>query len=152
MDPTTNRAENETRDSVSLAADIVTAVADSTGVDPLDLPSLHDAVDAECLADYLEYDQDGRDVAFPYAGHCITVTAAGAVTAVPLSVIASPASLASKLADSTAVDTARGWQWEPFSGYHSTQYDRGTGERTLVYGEHGGGAWIESDDATPVEA
>ncbi len=151
MDPTRNRAANYTPDSISLAADIVGAVADSAGVDPLDLPSLHEAVDAECLADYLEYDQDGQDVAFPYAGHCVTVTAAGAVTAVPLSAIASPASIVSRLADSTAVDTSRGWQWEPFGGYHSAQYDRGGGERTLVYGEHGGGAWIESDDAVPVE-
>ncbi|MBX0286678.1 HalOD1 output domain-containing protein [Haloarcula salinisoli] len=151
MGPTTNRAENQTPDSVSLAADIVTAIADRTGIDPLELPSLHDAVDAECLADYLEYDQDGQDVAFPYAGYCVTVTAAGAVTAVPLSAIASPASIASRLADSTAVDTSRGWQWEPFGGYHSTQYDRGAGERTLVYGEHGEGDWIESDDAVPVE-
>jgi len=152
MSPSTNQTENCTLDSVSLAADIVVTVADRAGIDPLDLPSLHEAVDAECLADYLEYDRDGQEVAFPYAGYCVTVTASGSVTALPLSAIASPASIASRLADSTAVDTARGWQWEPFSGYHSAQYDRGAGERTLVYGESGAGAWIESDEVIPVEA
>ena len=152
MRSSTNRTENDTPDSLSLAADIVGAVADSAGIDPLDLPSLHEAVDVECLAEYRKYNQDGRDIAFPYAGHCVTVSASGSVAAVPLSTVASPASIASRLADSTSVDTSSGWQWEPFSGYYSVQYDRGAGERTLVFGEDGPEAWIESDDAIPVEA
>lgn len=148
MDPSTNH----TPDSRSLAADIVAAVADSADIDPLDLPSLHDAVDTACLADYLEYDRDGRDIAFPYAGYCVTVSASGSVAAVPLAAVASPASIASGLADSTSVDTSRGWQWEPFSGYYSVQYDRGAGDRTLIFGEDGPDAWIESDDTIPIEA
>ncbi|MDS0282497.1 HalOD1 output domain-containing protein [Haloarcula onubensis] len=148
----TNRTENWTPDSASLAVDIVTAVADRAGADPLDLPPLHDAVDLECLAEYLEYDQDGRDIVFPYAGYSVTLTAAGAVAVVPLSAATSPAAIAAALADSTVPDPARGWQWEPFGGYHATRYDRGDGERTLVYGDRDAGAWIESDEAVPVEA
>jgi|GEM_PF-2132676 hypothetical protein len=151
MRPYVNRTESRPLDSASLAADIVSAVADRTGADPLDLPALHDTLDVDALADYLEYDHDGGDIVVPYAGYCVTVTPSGVVTAVPLSAITSPAALAAALADSTVPDPACGWQWEPFSGYYGAQYDRGTGERTLVCGEHGDGAWIESDEAVPVE-
>lgn len=147
-----NRTENRTYDGASLAADIVSAVADRTGADPLELPALHDTVDVDALADYLEYDHDGGDIVVPYAGYCVTVTPASVVTAVPLSAITSPTAIAAALADSAVRDTAFGWQWEPFSGYYGAQYDRGTGERTLVCGKHGEGDWIESDEAVPVDA
>lgn len=152
MRPSTNRTANRRLDSASLAADIVSAVADRTGADPLDLPALHDTLDVDALADYLEYDHDGGDVVVPYAGYCVPVTPAGVVTAVPLSTVTSPAAIAGALADSAVLDTACGWQWEPFSGYYSAQYDRGEGERTLVCGEHGEGAWIESDETVTIEA
>jgi hypothetical protein len=152
MRPPTNRTACWTPDSRSLAADIVTAVADRAGVDPFDLPQLHDAVDVDRLVEYIEYDQDGEDIVFPYAGYSVTLSPRGAIAAVPLSALVSPAAIASALAGSAVTDTARGWQWEPFSDYHSARYDRGEGKRTLVYGVSGEGAWIESDESIPVEA
>jgi hypothetical protein len=62
---------------------IVTAVADATGVDVLDLPPLYDAVDPEALGALVEHADadDTLRVEFRFAGCVVTVRGDGSVAA-----------------------------------------------------------------------
>lgn len=57
---------------------VVTAIADQTGVDVLDLPPLEDSVDTDALAALLDSGSAPK-VEFPYDGHAVTVDADGRV-------------------------------------------------------------------------
>ena len=78
-------AENET-----LTETIVIAVADATGVDPLDLDPLYDSVDPDALGRAFEStDEDGTattdQLTFAYADCEVTVRADRSVVAAPTS-------------------------------------------------------------------
>lgn len=57
---------------------ILTKVADKTDTDVLELPTLHDTVDAEKLDGVIE-SLDNGSISFTYYGENITVTSDGAV-------------------------------------------------------------------------
>lgn len=67
---------------------VVLAVADATETDALDLASLNDSIDPDCLDRLFEPKQDGTPregghVTFPFAGHHVTVHSAGKVVLDP---------------------------------------------------------------------
>jgi hypothetical protein len=65
----------------SPAESVVAAIATAAGTDPLDLPPLNDAVDADALnaifADTRGSDQRSGSVAFEYSGYEVTVDGDG---------------------------------------------------------------------------
>lgn len=69
--------ERETR---TVAERVVQAVATTTDTDPLELPTLYDAVDPDALASLVEGMSDG-EVVFAYAGCEVTVTYDGGICA-----------------------------------------------------------------------
>lgn len=60
------------------SARVVQAVAAATDADPLELPPLQDAVDADALNVLIEHVSDG-EVSFAYADTFVTVDSAGEV-------------------------------------------------------------------------
>ncbi|QKY19167.1 hypothetical protein B4589_001780 [Halolamina sp. CBA1230] len=66
------------RDNQGVAERVVGAVATVSGVDPLVLPPLYDAIDPDALDALVEGMTDG-EVVFTYAECEITVTAAGVI-------------------------------------------------------------------------
>lgn len=63
---------------------VVTAVAERQGVDPADLPPLHESVDPDSL-DSLFGDRDptGLDLRFPYAGREVRIRDGSVVVGEP---------------------------------------------------------------------
>lgn len=60
----------------SISSRIVWAVADDMGIDPADLPPLHDTVDTDALDALVDHDSDRRGgctVRFFYAGRTVRV-------------------------------------------------------------------------------
>ncbi len=66
-------------DADTLGMTIVEAVADATGVDPLDLEPLYNVIDQEALVSLFQAGATG-EVRFSYHGCAVTVTADGAVS------------------------------------------------------------------------
>lgn len=69
---------------------IVMAVAEAKGVDPLDLPSLHDCIDPDAIEAFFGTDQNGAEanesvseLRFSYAGQEVSVRPGGQVTVGP---------------------------------------------------------------------
>lgn len=63
-----------------LSTDVITAIADEEGVDPMDLePPLYEVVDLDALEMLFDRDADGRFV-FSYNGYDVTVTSGGEVS------------------------------------------------------------------------
>jgi len=75
-------------DSDSLTVAIVSAVAESKGVAPVDLPPLYNAIDVDALsalfAPTSSEDRDSGQASFEYAGRAIDVNADGTVAVSPL--------------------------------------------------------------------
>lgn len=68
-----------------LSTDVITAIADEEGVDPMDLePPLYEVVDLDALEMLFDRDADveGRFV-FSYNGYDVTVTSGGEVSVSP---------------------------------------------------------------------
>jgi len=88
MTPSTWESTQGSVDASSLTVQIVDAVADAAGVDPLDLPPLYDTVDPDLLADYVDRCRrlggPSDRVAFDYADHRVEVTTGGAVEVLSL--------------------------------------------------------------------
>jgi len=65
--------EDQANDSIT--GDIISAVADEAGVDPLELPPLYTAVDGDALATLCDTPRKNTPltVEFEYAGYLITV-------------------------------------------------------------------------------
>jgi hypothetical protein len=58
---------------------VVSAVADATGTDPLELPPLGNVVDPEALNDLVDCgrNSDLRSISFEYAGYDVVVSGVG---------------------------------------------------------------------------
>lgn len=79
-------SELKDRNSEDRVRAIVEAVAEKSGVDPLELPPLYEAVDSDCL-DHIFAAMDSdvqRSALFTYAGYDVTITAAGNVAVSPI--------------------------------------------------------------------
>lgn len=65
-------------DRYSPSERVVRVVADDADVDPLELPPLHYAIDADALDAAVDRLDDGS-LSFRYAGRCVTVNGDGSV-------------------------------------------------------------------------
>ena len=85
---TRTEAVHDFRDGNSLSHAIATAVADTEGTDPLDLPPLYEWIDVDALAMVLngahERHSDGTiEVKFTYAGYHVTARGDGRLVLAP---------------------------------------------------------------------
>lgn len=71
--------EKESQANVSITNTIVSTVADKTGRDPLELPPLYTAIDADALTAICDSSSRPLTVEFEYAGCLVIVRAAGEV-------------------------------------------------------------------------
>ena len=67
---------------------VLAGVAEAEGVGPLELPPLHDSIDADALQSLLtettsDDHSDAIEVSFRYYGYSVTVTSDGALQVVP---------------------------------------------------------------------
>lgn len=74
----------QTDDAESLTVRVVEEVAEREGVDPLDLPPLHDSIDTDALESLFSgpiagAERDGVEITFTYRGYAVTVAADGAI-------------------------------------------------------------------------
>ncbi|WP_226011294.1 HalOD1 output domain-containing protein [Halomicrobium salinisoli] len=71
--------ESTTIDTAGLCSDIVTAIAERTGADPLEMDPLYDAVDVDAVKAIVGSAGDAS-VEFAYHGHTVVVDGDGSVT------------------------------------------------------------------------
>lgn len=71
--------ESTTVDTADLCSDIVTAIAERTGADPLEMDPLYDAVDVDAIEAIVGSAEDAT-VEFAYHGHTVVVDGDGSVT------------------------------------------------------------------------
>jgi len=123
-------APRTTADSLTMR--VVDAVAETRGVDPLDLPPLYDTVDPDLLADYVGLCRRTGSrpdrVAFDYAGCRVEVGTSGVVEAL-------------------ALGTGAG----ATPGSRMVRYECKGQEQVLVTEPDREEAWLRSDCAVPVE-
>lgn len=74
---TTSDAIHDTSIDVTVH-NVVTAIAEQTGTDVLDLPPLNDSIDTDALTALLE-SGSAPEVEFPYDGYTVTVDGDGRV-------------------------------------------------------------------------
>lgn len=78
-DVPTSTMESTTVDTADLCSDIVTAIAERTGADPLEMDPLYDAVDVDAIEAIVGSAGD-VSVEFAYHGHTVAVDGDGSVT------------------------------------------------------------------------
>jgi len=146
MESTHGASQAASVDVDTLTCDIVTAIGDVTGTDPLTLPPLYDRLDIDALAEQLErWQRRGRyyeRVVFAFESHLIEVEADGNVMVSQLPTGDSPAHIAELLAG-TGSPTGNGQGEER----RLSQYGA---DLTLAHDPTVAGAWIQSDHTLPV--
>jgi hypothetical protein len=75
-----DQSVSEPADDSSIVEDVVQAVAECEGVDPMRLPPLYEVCDPDALTALVAGPGEGLSVEFSYCGHRVTVDGAGVVS------------------------------------------------------------------------